>query len=415
MSKMKELIASTIKGMQAEIDAVASKSIEVAAKAPVVEAPKAVVSTAHTLKAAGYQAEVLGELGYIIKSVRGSVNEKEIGELDARFKAIGVTTDIAKLLPTGFTGALLHDLRARLVVTGMFPYKETMPGQYDSIALNGITAYLVAEATDGTDSVETYTTMIYLVQKVMARVQKSYEALDDSLIALAEEVRMQIIDSLARGIEACVVNGDNTATHMDAGVTAADPRKAFKGLRRLALSKGTIDAGGAAMTEAQWLSAITAAQELGDIYLDDQAVAQGNVVILCDQNAMNKLRMLPSFLTKEKAGTAATLFGAEVASVFGIPVVQTPFIPKVNAAGVVDAVGANNTKGMMLLVNREYFKFYTTGAPLMETDKNVSNQSVLFVGSVRCGFNGLFDRIDSNPTAVDATRKTAVAIINIAR
>ena len=411
MSKLKELVADTIKGMQAEIDA---KAAEAVAKAPSVEAPKAVVTT--SVKSHGADADRIGELGYIVKSIRGDLNAKELGELDARYKAIGVTTDIAKLLPTGFTGTMMRDIQSALKVAALFPYKEVTPGQYDSIALNGITAYLVNEATDGTDSAESYTTMIYLVKKIMARVQKSYEALDDSLINLAEEVRMGVIDSIARAIEAAVVNGDDTATHMDAGVGATSPLKAFKGVRKLALAKGTVDAGGAAMTEADWLEKISEAQEAGGLYLDDNQVSQGKVVLLVTQNTYNKLRMLPSFLTKDKAAGNATLFGAAVDSVFGIPVVMTSDIPvSVNASGVVDAVSGNNTKTSAVLLNRDYFRFYTTGATLMETDKNISNQSVLFVGSARIGFNGVFDRVDTNPTAVDATRKTAIAIINIAK
>lgn len=412
MSKLKELVADTIKGMQAEFNA---KAVEAVAKAPSVEAPKAVVTT--SVKSYGADADRIGELGYIVKAIRGDLNAKEVAELDARYKAIGVTTDIAKLLPTGFTGTMMRDIQSALKVAALFPYKEVTPGQYDSIALNGITAYMISEATDGTDSAESYTTMIYLVKKVMARVQKSYEALDDSLINLAEEVRMGVIDSIARAIEAAVVNGDDTATHMDANVTAAtDYRKAFKGVRKLALAKGTVDAGGAAMTEANWLEVISDAQEAGGLYLDDNQASQGKVVLLVTQNTYNKLRMLPSFLTKEKAAGSATLFGAPVDSVFGIPVIMSSDIPvSVNASGVVDAVGGNNTKTSAVMLNRDYFRFYSTGATLMETDKNISNQSVLFVGSARCGFNGVFDRVDSNPTAVDTARKTAIAIINIAK
>jgi HK97 family phage major capsid protein len=412
MSKLKALVADAVKSVQAEIN---EKAVVAVAAATEVEAPAAVV-TGTSLKSFGADAERLGELGYIIKAVRGSINAKESAELDARFKAIGVTSDIAKLLPSGFTGTMMRDIQAQLKVAALFPYKEVAPGQYDSIALNGITAYMVSEATDGTDSAESYTTMIYLVKKIMARVQKSYEALDDSLINLAEEVRMGVIDSIARAIEAAVVNGDDTATHMDNGVGATSPLKAFKGVRKLALSKGTVDAGGAAMTEADWLEDISKAQELGGLYLDDMQVSAGKVVLLVTQNSYNKLRMLPSFLTRDKAAGNATLFGAAVDSVFGIPVVMSSDIPaSVNASGVIDAVSGNNTKTSAVLLNRDYFRFYSTGATLMETDKDISKQSVLFVGSARIGFNGVFDRVDSNPTAVDSARKTAVALINIAK
>lgn len=94
---------------------------------------------------------------------------------------------------------------------------------------------------------------------------------------------------------------------------------------------------------------------------------------------------------------------------------MTPYLPKVNAAGVVDATAANNTLSAIYMVNKNYFKFYTTGMPLMETDKNIVNQSIIFTGSVRAGFSGVFDRTSADPSAIDATKPTVVAGINIAR
>jgi HK97 family phage major capsid protein len=310
-------------------------------------------------------------------------------------------------------------MRERLVVTALFPYKEVTPGQYDSIAIHGITAYLTDEATDGTDSAESYTTMIYLVKKAMAIVRKSYEALDDSLIGLAEEVRAGIIDALARAIENAVVNGDNSTTHMDdatnAGIVTGDYRKAFRGLRYLGLNKNTVDFGGAALDEADWLAKISEMQETGGVYLDDQAVSRGEVVLIVDQNCYNQLRMLPSFLTKDKAAANATLFGAPVDTVFGIPVVMTPFLPIVDATGVVNATAGSNTLSSVIMVNRTTCRYYTTGAVLAESDRNITNQHVAFTGSVRAGFSSIFDQVDSDPTAVDSDRNNIVVGINVDR
>jgi hypothetical protein len=138
------------------------------------------------------------------------------------------------------------------------------------------------------------------------------------------------------------------------------------------------------------------------------------LVLLVDQNLYNKLRVLPSFLTKEKAGLG-TVFGMPVASVFDIPVLMTPYLPVTNAAGVVDATGANNTKGTCLLVNKSTCRYYTTGTPLMESDKNIQTQFFTFTGSVRAGFNSIFDRVDSAPNDIDATRGNVIVGINIAR
>jgi hypothetical protein len=271
----------------------------------------------------------------------------------------------------------------------------------------------MSEATAGTESAEDYGTMIYLVEKIGATVKKSYEAIDDAMIDLAAEVRLGIMDALARAVENAVVNGDDSATHMDnaqAAVAATDARKAFKGLRKLGMAKAPVDAGGAALDEAGWLSLIGSMQEAGSIYLDDAEVSMGNVVLLVPQHVYNQFRTFSSFLTKEKAGLG-TLFGMEVASIFGIPVIQTPFLRPVGASGYGEATA--NTFYSILMVNKNTFKYYTTGAPMLETDKDIYSQFFGFVGSVRHGFNSVFDRDASNPTAIDTTRVNIVAAYNI--
>ena len=410
MSKLKSLVADAIKSMKTEIE---TAGAELAAN-PAVTAPAAQLVTA--LKGAPAEAQRAAELGFIIKSIRqgAPLLKKEADILNARTKAVGVTTDISELLPTGFTGTLWHDIQERLVVTKLFPYKSTAPGQYDSIAIHGIEGFLTDEATDGTDSSEDYITMIYLVRKCMAVVRKSYEALDDSLIDLASEVRMGIIDALARSIEAAVVSGDNTATHFDTGDTIAANsfKRAFKGLRKLGHVKQTVDFGGAALAEADWLVKLSAMQELGGVYLDEMEVSMGNVVLLVDQNSYNQLRLFPSFLTKDKAGMG-TLFGAEVASVFSIPVIMTPFLPKTDATGIIGAT--LNDFSSVILVNRDTCVYYATGTPLMEIDRNIVNQHIITTGSVRVGFNSKFDRLDSDPAAIDISRKNIVLGINVNR
>ena len=415
MSKLKSLVADAIKTMKIEIDSAAGAI----AAAPEVEAPKAKVASKSALGAMPQEAQRAAELGYIIKSIRGGKEllKSESDALNVRVKAVGVTADIAELLPTGFTGTLWQDIQLKLGVTGMFAFKQTSPGKYDSIATHGIEGFMIDEATDGTDSAEGYITMIYLVKKCMAIVRKSYEALDDSLIDLATEVRNGIVDALARAIENAVVNGDDTATHFDdnANIAAGDFRRAFKGLRVLGLNKTTVDFGGAALTEADWLTKISAMQEAGGVYLSEEEVAMGNVALVVDQNSYNQLRLFPSFLTKEKAGMG-TLFGADVASVFGIPVVMSPYIPVVAATGVIDGVTpANNITSACIMVNKDTCVYYATGTPTLEQDRNIVNQSIINTGSVRVGFNSKFDRLDSNPTAIDATRSNIVYGININR
>lgn len=358
----------------------------------------------------------LAEVAYIAKTLnKGSLNAKALNELGIRAKAVGLTTDIVAALPDGFTGTLLRDVQAELVVAKLFPMGTVAGGTaHDLIAVNGIKAYLTSEANSTTQSSEDYITFVKTTKKIMAEVAKSYEMIDDALINLADEVRMALVRAIAEGIEMAVINGDIAGTQ-DAGTAANSPIKTCNGIRKAALAKGTVNFGGAALSEADMFKYIIDMQLAGELYLNDTEVAKGNVALIVDNYTYSKFRLFDSFKTLDKAGSIATLFGGTVNTVFGIPVIPTTLIPKVDSTGVVSATGANNTKSMCVMLNVNTFKLFSNGTVTAEQDRNISNQTLLWTSSLRFGFSSIYDSTEGAPNTIVSTYKNAIAGINIAR
>ena len=404
---LKSIVTKAMGEVQAELNAGVASAV---AKAPSTVAPKPAVKVEFT----GSDAENrLQEIAYIAKSIKGdALSAKDKTMLSARAKAVGVTSDIVTALPDGFTGTLLRDIQAELKIAKLFPMGQVNGGTaHDLIAVYGIEAFITNEATTGTDSAENYITFVKTTKKIMTIVRKSYEVLDDALIDLAAEVRTGIVDSLARAIEAAVINGDISNT-MDVGVPANSPKNVCNGLRKAALGKATVDFGGAALTEAQWLTKINAMQLAGGLYLDSAQVAAGNVVLIVDEATLYTFRTWDSFKTMDKAGRLATLFGAAVDSIFGIPVISTSALPLVAATGKVAASG--NTFHTCLMVNINTFKLFSNGNAMSESVKNIENQTVINTGSLRFGFSSQYDSTEASPNTIVSTYKNAVAGINIA-
>jgi len=418
-NKFGKLVADTLKGLDTEVSALAQKAVEVAV-APKTEIPNEPIVVSKSLADGGIVAERIAEVAYVAKSMRrelgfDGLTKADTNNLSARFKAVGVTTDVVELLPSGFTGALWHDIQERLVVASVIPFKEiSAPGKYDTIAVHGIQGYLTGENVTATESSEDYITMMYLVAKCMAAVKKSYEVLDDSLIDLASEVRTGIVRALAEAIEQVVISGDNSVSHMDDGVDPASYKNAYKGLRKLGLGKATIDFGGASMTDDELYTYILQMQEAGGVYTDDLCNARGELCLIVDQNFMNRIKKAEGFLTKDKAGMG-TLFGMNVPSIFGIPVLQTPYLPKVDATGVVSATPGDNTLGTCVLFNKTTMIRYATGTPLMESDRDILTQFLSFTGSIRTGYSSVFDRLDTDTNAIDSNRANIIVGINVFR
>lgn len=406
MAKLSDMIKKALKE-----DVSAALAAPVATKAPKQE------FTGSAVKSFSPEADRLSDLGYIAKSLRGgSLAAVDKADLDVRFKAVGVTSDIEALLPSGFSGTFMRDIEKELNVAKLFPMGTVAGGTaYDVIAIGGIQAYITNEATDGTDSAEVYTTFVKTTKKIMAVVRKSYEALNDSLIDLAAEIRYELVRAIAEGIEEAVVNGDLSETHMDNGVAATSAKKVCNGLRKHALGKGTVDFGGSALTEAQMFAKIMEMQLAGGKYLSDTEVSKGNVALIVDNYMFTKFRLYDSFRTIEKAGSMATLFGGKVDSVFSIPVISSDVFPKVSATGVVSATSADNLFSSCVMANIKMFKLFSNGAVVSETDRNIVNQTLFWTTSVRFGFAGIYDSTEAAVNTINASYKTAIAGINIAR
>ena len=410
MAKLQDLIAKSLTSVKEG----AAAHIEVTAKSvdTTVEKPAGIVGGT-VLNA---EQGKLAELGFIAKSLRGGqLTAADAKELNARGKAVGVTGDLSAALPDGFTGTLLMDIQAELNLAKLFPVKQIKGGvAHDLIAIYGIAAYLNGEATDGADSGEGYTTFVATTNKVMSVVRKSYELLDDALIDIAAEVRSGIVRAIAEAVEETVLNGDIAGTQDDS-TPANSPILVSNGLRKTGLNKGTVDFGGAAYTEDDFLGFINDMQIAGGVYLDQRAVQRGDVVLVIDQLTYGKIRGFKSYKTLDLAGNQATLFGGKVKTIFDIPLLVVSGFPAVNASGVVDSDDTKNTLTSCVLVNIATCRLSMNGNVLSESDKNVVNQTFLYTGSLRFGFSSVYDSTDAAPNTINADYKNVISGINMVR
>lgn len=421
MAKLSDIVNQALAQVQGDINVgVATHMAQAEAKSVGTVVPKMQGLIGKQAFATNSEQERFSDVMFIAKSLRGSegLSASDISDLGYRAKAVGVTGDVANLLPSGFTGTLLRDIQDELNVAKLFPMRTIKGGiAYDSIALYGITGYLTAEAATGTDSSELYKTFVATTKNVMALVRKSYQVIDDSLIDLASEVRMGIVRALAEAVETCVINGDIAGTQDGTTYAAASSAaRASNGIRYTALNKVKVscasvnwaDADGG---EVSFLNALNAVQLAGGKYLDNMQVNKGNVALIIDQGTYGHISNFPSFKTLDKAGRIATLFGGSVDKIKNIPVVVTTGMPDaVTTLGVVDTTTpANNTTTAMYLVNIDTMQLSSVGTVVSESDRNIENQTLVYTGSLRFGFSSKFDSTDSAVNTVTAAQKNAIA------
>lgn len=409
MSKFKKMLEKT---------AAASQETMQVTKMPETNAPKKDNVVEKSLPKTKEVAEIL-DMMYILKSAKQSVgqdlNAKDLAMFSSELheKAATQIADVAAVIPSGFSGRFIQDMYAMTGLEGLVGMETINAfGMTDTIGSFGMEAFVVSELNTPTDTNDSMIDFEYRGGKLMAKSYMSYEALADATIDMLASKRNGLMRAMAVAVEKAILNGQSG----DNGISGADARTLFRGLRKYGLAKQTVDFGGATLTEAVFRSKILEMQEAGDLYTSWEEIAAGNVVLLVPNSVYNKILEFDTFVDASKAGVASTLAsGRKVSTVFGIPVTSNRFFPaSVDATGVVSATGANNTFQSILLVNLNTVKAYAVaGSALMETFKDIETQKYVLTASNRLGFASIFDQKSASPSTIDATKNNIVAGINI--
>lgn len=364
------------------------------------------------------EVAAIQDMMFILKSAKEakgmtlSAKDLEMFANEIQEKAATTVSDVAELIPSGFSGKFIQDAFAATSISDVFPFEQISTfGMTDTIGDFNMTAYIVDELGTPADSNDIMDNFEYRGGKLFAKTYISYEALNDATIDMLSNKRAGLVRALAVGIEQAILNGQAG----DAGVAANDARMLFRGLRKLGLTKKAVDFGGT-MTEATLRAGILKMVEEGGLYTSWEEIDAGNVVVFMPTKVYNGITNFESFVDASKAGIASTLStGRRVSSVFGIPVITSRFFPSaVTTAGVVSVTPTNNTAQSIIMVNINTFKTYSiAGSALAESFRDVEVQRVVLTQSLRLGAGSIFDQTSANPTAINTSKVNVVAGVNI--
>jgi len=323
---------------------------------------------------------------------------KNRSELAKVFSGMG--TDQAgygqEWIPTGFSSRLIEKYQLALKVAALF---EEIPMPTDPFKISAKASFssakLGSEGNAPTASKVGTRVVTLDAKKLIDNVPVSYELEEDAAIAILPMVEADIANALARAEDTAIINGDTTAPHMDTDITdAEDPRKAWKGLRKLCL-------GGAKLDISAWT-----AEKLSDLMalMGIFGLTPGDLAWITGSIGASKLRVLKDatgnqvVLTMDKMGPQATILNGQVFSLFNSPVILSEFIREdLDANGIYNVAG---TYTELILVNRKGFIKGARRALTVETWQDVKAQTKDLVASTRKAF------VDS----LDAANNPIVAI-----
>lgn len=178
--------------------------------------------------------------------MRTSIYKNHVAPLCKAFNI----TDFATWIPEAQGRFYFEEYEIASLIPDLF---DQLPMESASVNIQGALGYLfgLLETDVATFAEQSNTSAEFNVvsKNNVVHTKISEDLNQDSAPAIIDKLRKEVVAGIARSEERAILNGDTTGTHMDADVTAAtDFRKAFKGLRKLALENSAngsvVDHGG---------------------------------------------------------------------------------------------------------------------------------------------------------------------------
>ena len=301
------------------------------------------------------------------------------------------TTNVGEGLewvPTQMSGQMIDDIRMDLMVGNLFR-TITMPDRTGAWELpyNGdeLTAYLVGESLSNNSTKipaggnSTAKITISAVKHAI-RLLFSYEMDEDAIINLMPLIMDALRESLVRSQEYAIINGDDSATHMDSDVTSAfDAQKSWKGLRYYSGNGSDSDSVNIATLNLDNLRAIRKG-------MGKYGVKPSNLDWVAGISGYIQMLGIDEVITMDKFGNDATVKKGTLAMIDGSSVTVTEAMREdLNALGVHD--GTTTTKTEILCVNNKAFmNFEKPSGVRIENARDIETQQDIAVASRRLAF-----------------------------
>jgi len=289
-------------------------------------------------------------------------------------------------IPTSLSAELLDRVRLELMV-GNLHRKVNMPTNpfQFPIVSSDAKGYLVSEANNvgGSSPTSPGTGGITLTaKKIGARTEFSEELNEDSIVPILPFLKENLVIALSSAIEDAIINGDDSASHMDSDVTASeDARKSWKGYRKLCQAGAKVDASSLTVEIIR-----TMRKKMGKY-----GVIPSRLALITGIAGYSSLLGLKdssgnqAVLTVDKYGSNATVLSGELGKVDGIPVIVSEYVREnLNASGVYDGTTTNKT--VIILVFTPGLIIGDRRKVTVKTDFDIVKDQQVMVATQRIAF-----------------------------
>ena len=295
-----------------------------------------------------------------------------------------------ELVPTQEAVALWMDVNLETMLAPLFSRVEMPTNPFEvPLQLGDVDWYPGTENLAATSTALSTAKQTLTAYELVGQVPWSLSLDEDSIIAMAAEVRSALIRNAAEVIDDVLLNGDNTTTDNinadGATISKADPGKGhwllgFDGLVHLPLEDNT--------SQANNHNAAVSDDMFNEMRgkLGRYGVRPSELAYITDVNTYIRCLGVPNFRTMDKLGPNATLLRGQLGAVEGIPVIVSEQMRLADTDGKVTDGGNATDAGRLLLVNRSQWRVGFRRELAIETDRDIQKRQNIMVVSMRLSF-----------------------------
>src|SRR5574344_1212797 len=311
-------------------------------KAPQTEAPKD-IKVSKSIEILTPEERKIVNQGIIAKSLRQGMGQS-LSDADkyglealARQKAPTLTTNLIDLVIESdiLSQNLAKDMWSATTLGSVIPL-ETVDDLALAVTIDNDDANMrvIGVGQNNFQTNNTFSKMKHFVYDVGGYSSYSYLAESRSIIDLTTNKLNALQSSWGRAVESFALNGNNLATHPDANfeaLPAGSVEKFGKGLRFLAKGKDTVDFTGVALTDEELIKKVQEMGLKGGVYLDPNAVAQGDVGLFVTQGLYARMSRCKDIFNANNPLSG----NGQVATFMGLRIVLSAYLPqKTDATGL---------------------------------------------------------------------------------
>ena len=289
-------------------------------------------------------------------------------------------------VPTGFSKEFIETMKLDLKVAALHSEFDMPTNPYIfPVKTSGVTAYYIRhQSTTGSaiveSSADTASQLQFTARKLGARVDVTTDLDEEAIIPMLPMIRKELAVAMAEAKENVTINGQFSGS-IDTGLVSHSQEWVLDGYRKSLQTAAMVSAGGGTVTYEMVKELIV---NMGKWAIDPKKLAW-----VVSPSVYAQFTNLDELTTVDKLGPKAVILAGQIASLRGVPVIVSEYVPEnENEGGSIGGTVTDRTEA--ILVYRPGWRYGNFRNPTLKTQEDIVGDYTTLVSTMKLAFSAMY-------------------------